>query len=643
MNSYPSVTRIAMGFATLFLLVSWSVGLFTMLPALRAHLQAEMVADSTRAAQAAAAELGQEAALDDAQLASWLATRAARDHWMWYELQGAGNGRSPSGAFSDDLSWPGRVLRGERPDPVWQPVRIGGDSREMQLGVVASSPRIETLAHRVGLGIALMFALSISLLMGGLLILWHQMKVKLLAMEAQARGLIERDYIELQEPEIEDLRPLARALNVMVVRVRAMLEQGEREVAQIRERMGHDVLTRALTRPAFIEALQRSLQQDDCGGVILVHANDIDGLNLRLGRKRTDDLLVALATTLRTRLMLAVGAEGFVLARLNGADFGVLLPGLVPESVAKQAALVEESLQVLSEDGLTDVPVAVAVGAARYVRNDSVSDVMARADSGLGIAIAGRRLEVVDASPQRHHSLGIGQWRTVIERALEAGRVSLVLRDVVSARGAMIQHEGQVQLQDPQLGNIVSRELLPAAIRCGRGLDIGIRTVELALQTLPQVQGPLAIGVVAQCLEHPVFLRRLEQLLQANAVVAPRLVLELELSEASSRALRGLARLAKAVEPFGCSLALGDLGTQVELLSVLDQARLRHVRLSAKALAGLARQPHRKVFVKLLCEMGAREGFAVLGPDRIDVEDQAVLFALGGAGVLSPAPLAASA
>ena len=191
--------------------------------------------------------------------------------------------------------------------------------------------------------------------------------------------------------------------------------------------------------------------------------------------------------------------------------------------------------------------------------------------------------------------------------------------------------------------SLITHKLRPAAIRCGRSIDLGVRAIELALVALPDMDGPLSVGVASQCLEHPVFLRRLTQLLELHPVVAPRLVLEVEMSDASSRSLRGLADFAKAVSAYGCSLALGELGTQVELLSILDNARLRHVRLAPHAIEGLARQSHRRVFVKLLCEMGSREGFAVLGPDGIAVEDQAALFALGGAGVVMPLELAAIA
>ena len=637
MNSYPSVTRIAMGFATLFLLVSWSVGLFTMLPALREHLQVQMRADSQQASRSAAAELALPDAPQGPELAAWLAKRASVEHWIWYELRDGAQAKVGGGAVADDLALPGKLLRGSLVDPAWA-ATAGGS-----LGVVAASSGIEALAERVGLGLILMFVLSISLLIGGLLILWHQMRSKLMAMEAQARGLIERDYIELQEPEIEDLRPLARALNVMVVRVRAMLDKGDREVAEIRDQLAHDPLTKAATRPAFVDGLLHSLKLDAYGAVLLVHINDIEGLNLRLGRRRTDDFIVALATILRTRLMLALGADGFVLARLNGADFGVLMPGLVPESAATQVRLIEEALQVLSEDGLTDMAQPAALGASRYCQGESLSDVLARADSALGIAIAGRRFEIVDATPDRSLNLGVGQWRSVIESALDAGRVSLNMLQVVNARGTALHHEAQPLLTALDGRQVTAAQLLPAAIRCGRSIDIGVRAIELALGALANLDGPVSVGVAAQCLEHPVFLRRLQALLALHPVVAPRLVLEVQMNDASSRSLRSVSNFAKAVTELGCSLALGELGTQVELLAILDQVRVRHVRLAQRAVVGLARQSHRRVFVKLICELGTREGFAVVGPEGITAEDQAALFALGGAGVVMPMELAASA
>lgn len=73
------------------------------------------------------------------------------------------------------------------------------------------------------------------------------------------------------------------------------------------------------------------------------------------------------------------------------------------------------------------------------------------------------------------------------------------------------------------------------------------------------------------------------------------------------------------------------------------QVRFRPVRLAQQDVEGIARQSLRRVFVKLICELGAREAFALVGMQDIHVEDQAALFTLGGAGVVTPMEFTASA
>ncbi|OYU41958.1 MAG: hypothetical protein CFE44_26785, partial [Burkholderiales bacterium PBB4] len=132
----------------------------------------------------------------------------------------------------------------------------------------------------------------------------------------QIAGLSERRFVTVPQPAIAEWVTLSKALNVMVARVRQMLEERDEAVGSLKDKLAHDELTQATSRDTFMASLKTHLRDNDGGGgVAIVRVHDLEGMNRRLGRNRTDEFLVALATILRTRLMLTGVDEGFMLAR----------------------------------------------------------------------------------------------------------------------------------------------------------------------------------------------------------------------------------------------------------------------------------------------------------------------------------------
>lgn len=76
----------------------------------------------------------------------------------------------------------------------------------------------------------------------------------------------------------------------------------------------------------FSPGLRQVLEGESAidGSLLLIRLTDLAGINRRLGREATDDYLKRAADAIRLCARLA--PEG-IAARLNGADFAVMLPG----------------------------------------------------------------------------------------------------------------------------------------------------------------------------------------------------------------------------------------------------------------------------------------------------------------------------
>nr|MBP8022357.1 diguanylate cyclase [Azonexus sp.] len=168
----------------------------------------------------------------------------------------------------------------------------------------------------------------------------RRIKRPLDAVVGQARAISERRFIRIEEPATPELKSLARAMNVMVGRVKAMFEEEASRLEQVRREATLDPLTGLANRAYFMNRLAIALNDEDAptrGSLIMLRLADLAGINRCAGRETADEVLRRTGAALRELAEKNPGAEA---ARLNGADFTLLLPGQNDPQPACQQLLV---------------------------------------------------------------------------------------------------------------------------------------------------------------------------------------------------------------------------------------------------------------------------------------------------------------
>jgi diguanylate cyclase (GGDEF)-like protein/PAS domain S-box-containing protein len=151
-------------------------------------------------------------------------------------------------------------------------------------------------------------------------------------------------------------------------------------VAKLESAARTDPLTGLANVRAWEEQLTRELAAAGRDGrAVAVAVLDLDGfkaLNDRLGHQAGDRVLRTSAAAWQHQLR-----EGDLLARLGGDEFGALLPGCAPDD----AVLLAERLRAATDQ------VTASVGIAYWDREESLDDLMVRADGALYAAKAAGR------------------------------------------------------------------------------------------------------------------------------------------------------------------------------------------------------------------------------------------------------------
>ncbi|MEK8049304.1 EAL domain-containing protein [Ideonella sp. DXS22W] len=459
---------------------------------------------------------------------------------------------------------------------------------------------------------------GLAMQLGGLACIraWAMRPARQIVEQVQALG--EWRFMPMKQPTVQEWVPLARAVNVLIEKVQTSLRERDDAVGDLRNQLARDDLTHASSRQHFMWSLDRLLQtRDATGAVAILRVNDLEGLNQRMGRQRTDELLVAVATAVRAGLLTRLPGEDCTFARLNGADFGLLVPERSVDDWRALLQVLADGLQRLSDDGLTDLPVTAWIGGTCFQHGETLSQVLARVDSQVMQAIGqGRQVMVVGADAGVRFQQA-SQWRQVIEYALDTGHLGMTLEPVHDRLGRLSHHHGQLHLLLPDGARIGREEWMPAAVRCGRIADLDLKAVEIALNRLSDESLSLSLELMPQSLARPILVRRLGALLQAHPQRAGRLTLELADLRDTVELLRALRTLGELASRSGCRLGLRDFGVGRTALPMLAGMRLRHAKLSpllGEAAASATDGGSGRAFADLLREWGARAQVEILEP-----------------------------
>ncbi|HET8872042.1 MAG TPA: EAL domain-containing protein [Aquabacterium sp.] len=454
----------------------------------------------------------------------------------------------------------------------------------------------------------------------------------------QAQALMERRFITVEEPKVPELARLSRAMNAVVVRLKAQYDEQANMVEQLRQQAHCDALTGLSHRRHFVAQLGAALESEEGSGsgvLYLIRVVDLGAVNRLLGHRVTDHLLQKLAQILRE---ISSGVSGAATGRLNGGDFAVCLTH--SDLPVPQAEYYADAIRrAFAEQALT---ASVVVGATHWRRGLSVQQVLAAADSALARAESRGAFAVeVVALDQSESMMGQDQWRLRLTSALAERRIQLMQYPVVDRRGALVHHECPARLQ-LDVGGVFepAADWLPMALRCGLTSQIDEAAVDMALTQIAKDGQARGVNIAPASLLDSTFVPRLRTRLLASADSAARLWLEVSESAAVEH-FELVRELCKQLRPLGTQVGLEHAGERLTRIEFLFELGLDYVKLDASVSQGVAQDAARSAFVSASVGMLHGLGLKVYAEGISDPRDIPALYDCGIDGVTGPAVKAA--
>ena len=396
---------------------------------------------------------------------------------------------------------------------------------------------------------------------------------------------------EVAESRVAELASVSHAIQHTHVRVQQAAQAQTQRIEILELETNSDPVTHLPNRKYFVNELQKQLLAGDQaqGHVLMVRQRDLQAMNTSYARHEVDEWLKSVWQ--QVQQLLADNAQVQAqLARLNGSDFVVLLPGgLGPEGMH----MVQQLRKLLQSQNL-------ALGAGQWTRwafaltafigTDTVGDVLSRLDRGLMQAESAGHGDVEYAEPTRNTPgavAGEHNWQQLLTGALQASQalsIAVQAYTSTSQAGADVRHEASLELHEAD-GRVLGGALfLPAAVRLGLSAAYDVQALSLGVDWLAQHSGAtLVVRVSVPSLDQEEFVPQVRALLQtprARALGAglQHLVLELD-AHALEVAAPRVTALCEMAQQEGVGVGLRRLDQSPKSLWHLPSLSLRYVKL----------------------------------------------------------------
>lgn len=482
-------------------------------------------------------------------------------------------------------------------------------------------------------------ALAAAGVVGGALgsLVLNRLRKPLDAVIGQAQAITERRFITIAEPDVPELRQLATAMNGTVTRLKSMFEDEAARLEAVRRDANCDPLTGLANRNSFLAQLRADLGGEESlgGALLLVRVANLVAINRAIGRASTDELLGRIGGVVGR--FAATNPNG-VGARLNGADYALLLPGeQAPQDVA---ARLLESLVQAGESFVGAGPTA-QIGYGRYPRGADASAVMAQVDAALAAAEAEGRNAIREAQfvTDEEAPRSGDEWSRLIHNALDRRWVRLISFPVANLNGGLIHRECPLRLMLDEHGEwLPAGRFLPMAERLRLTPQLDLTAVALGLDQLaadPGIPG-LAINLSASSIEDAQFRRQLLECLSKQPAAARRLWLEVAETGVLNHfhAFRGIVAALKGT---GCRLGIEHFGRHFSQIGLLHDLGLDYIKVDASFVRGLDEDGSNRTFLQGLSIIAHGIGLTVIAEGVVSTAELKALIDVGFDGATGPA------
>ncbi len=489
-----------------------------------------------------------------------------------------------------------------------------------QMGVLTVSSHPGYAYRKLWDNAGQLFWLSLSIVViaiGSLIALIHYLLSPLKQIEKQANAISQHRFDKLDTNSfIHEFESVIRSMNRMSHKMETSIAELSEYAEEMRRESYTDPVTDLWSRKGFDVRLTHLLSTENHYGVLaFFRIKEFVAFNQSQGYRAADHLLLRIASLLR------IATEPYsnsVVARVRGADFGIILPSSSPEEGEMFAKNLCDELEKLNVKGLgIDVG---HLGLATYQDQVDMQSLLAAADNALSraVSIGGvngwylLKTEQDDEPKEIHSQL---DWHNIIKTTIDNRDICLYYQEIRSCREdrpLFYECLARVKHLDEKL--IPANAFIPMAERLGLIADFDYLALEMVLDHLQkkwdagEAMPRLAVNVSAHSLGTPGFIEKFIGLLAIHPELAHRVLVEV--SEYGAQQNISLTeQFIHGLKTCGSQIGLEHYGICVDVLKHIQKLPVSFIKVDGSFITNIHENKDNQLFLHSM--VGIAHGLGV--------------------------------
>ncbi|MDW3178096.1 MAG: bifunctional diguanylate cyclase/phosphodiesterase [Acidimicrobiia bacterium] len=392
-----------------------------------------------------------------------------------------------------------------------------------------------------------------------------------------------------------------------------------------------DLLTLQLNRTAFLAetetAIRRSSVSSSSVAIAIINVDQFRTVNEGLGPSLADQVLVEIAQAIRRSVRMHD-----VVARLNGDEFGVLMPDGYSSIEAVHA--VERIIGEIAEP--------INIGGHTLTLRSTAGVVLDTDGSHTGVSLLRNADTALDVAKNHHRgrtvlfeeSMGEAaseriELRNTLETAIHNNELRLAYQPLVNIKtGEIASMEALARWEHPTRGNISPGAFIPIAESAGLITELGEWALRTACNQVVDWEADglsgftVSVNMSGHQLREENIIGRVRHILEETGVAANRITIEITESVLIDDTDFIAQRIA-ALRGLGLRLAIDDFGTGYSSLSYLTRYEFDVLKIDRSFVIPLAdpKRTREREIVKAMINL-ARSLGAVSVAEGIEVNEE---------------------
>lgn len=435
----------------------------------------------------------------------------------------------------------------------WQQIGI--------LQVQSDSSRVEMRLYEIFKNLMLSFGFIMLFGFVTLYVLFLIVLRPLDRIRVQAESIIHNEFI-IQEkiPRTSEFRELVLAINQMVLRLKNIFIEANKEMQRQKESAYLDPLTQIKNRKFLTENFADYFTKETNsyqGTVLLLELYGVDVV--QIGYKAMETLFVKTAAILTRE---TAGFENRMLVRLNETEFFLFLPGILGEDALETANRISSDIEKeIAALGIDAKQTGSVIGLYENSEKCTLSELLVRADSVLAKAKFEYRSVYFNQPEQGSKILGKDAWRHLINRAIDTGSFDFRLKEVLDSRtGVRRYYAIDVVMQAEDGSRYPYDHFIPPTTQIGLCSRIHHKTLEMLFTKPPQalIGKACSFKLSMNSLEQQEMYEELSLFFETYIAHLPfKMIIEIP-DRIAAKNLNKIVQYKKLFERFGVDIALYD-------------------------------------------------------------------------------------